>query len=46
MTGRAVPISSYTSSVEVSLPTDGDTLDITVIKTDQGWRVSKYAKAG
>jgi hypothetical protein len=46
VTGPPSAINSYTSSVEVVLPTDGGRLDITVIKTPQGWRVSGYTKAG
>jgi hypothetical protein len=46
VTGPPSAINSYTSSVEVGLPTDGGRLDITVIKTPQGWRVSGYTKAG
>lgn len=46
VTGPPTAIHSYTSSVEVSLPTDGGVLDITVIQTPQGWRVAGYDKAG
>ncbi|MFC4004354.1 hypothetical protein ACFS2C_19600 [Prauserella oleivorans] len=37
---------SFTSSVEVEVPTDGPTLTITVVSTDVGWRVAHYDQAG
>ncbi|MGH3436792.1 MAG: hypothetical protein ACRDRN_10030 [Sciscionella sp.] len=46
VTGPAKATHSFTSSVEVTLPTDGGALDITVIKTMSGWRVADYGKAG
>jgi hypothetical protein len=46
VTGPAVATSSFTSSVEVNLPTNGGMLSITVIQTPQGWRVAKYEQAG
>lgn len=45
VTGKPEPKHSYTSSLEVVLPTNGPKLDITVIKTGSGWRVAHYAKA-
>lgn len=42
VTGDPEVINSYTSSVEVEMPTDGPTLTILVIRTDSGWRVSAY----
>lgn len=46
VTGSAKPLHSYTSSVEVRLPTNGGALDITVISTPAGWRVARYSGAG
>ena len=46
VTGSPTVVHSYTSSVEVTLPTDNATLDITVIQTPAGWRVAGYNKAG
>lgn len=45
VTGEPEPQHSYTSSLEVLLPTDGPKLDITLIKTGSGWRVARYTKA-
>ena len=45
VTGPATPKVSYTISVEVTLPTNGGILDITVISTPQGWRVARYEQA-
>ncbi|KAA9152834.1 hypothetical protein FPZ12_036130 [Amycolatopsis acidicola] len=45
LTGDPVATSSYTSSVQVVVPTDGPKLSITVSKTGAGWRVSKYDQA-
>lgn len=45
VTGNPVVVSSYTSSVQVVIPTDGPKLAITVSKTDAGWRVSEYDQA-
>ncbi|HET6504018.1 MAG TPA: hypothetical protein VFG87_24995 [Amycolatopsis sp.] len=45
VTGDPVVTSSYTSSVQVVIPTDGPKLSITVSKTDAGWRVSDYDQA-
>ncbi|SFQ16328.1 hypothetical protein SAMN05421810_1053 [Amycolatopsis arida] len=46
VTGEPVATMSYTSSVEVEVPTDGPTLSITVVRTDAGWRVAHYEQAG
>jgi hypothetical protein len=46
VTGAAVSVDSTTSSVLADVPTDGGTIQVTVITTpNQGWRVSKYDKA-
>ena len=45
VTGDPVVVSSYTSSVQVVIPTDGPKLSITLSKTDAGWRVSEYDQA-
>ncbi|HEV2779585.1 MAG TPA: hypothetical protein VGX25_09310 [Actinophytocola sp.] len=45
VTGPAVATNSYTSSVEVTVPTNGGTLSITVINTSLGWRVAHYEQA-
>lgn len=45
VTGKPEPVNSYTSSVEADVPTDGPTLRITVISTDEGWRVTRYDRA-
>jgi hypothetical protein len=47
VTGAAVSVDSTTSSVVADVPTDGGTIQVTVITTpSEGWRVSKYDKAG
>jgi hypothetical protein len=46
VTGNPTVTSSYTSSVEVTVPTNAGTLKITVIATPQGWRVAGYDQAG
>jgi hypothetical protein len=47
VTGAAVSVDSTTSSVIADVPTDGGTIQVTVITTPtEGWRVSKYDKAG
>ncbi len=46
VTGTPTVTSSYTSSVEVTVPTNGGILKITVIATPQGWRVAGYDQAG
>lgn len=45
VTGKATATSSYTSSVEAEVPTDGPKLAITVVRTDTGWRVAQYDQA-
>jgi hypothetical protein len=45
VTGDPVVVSSYTSSVQVVIPTDGPKMSITLSKTDAGWRVSEYDQA-
>ena len=42
VTGEPEAVESYTSSVEVKLPTDDGDLLITVIDTPDGWRVAYY----
>lgn len=42
VTGPPVAVESFTSSVKVRLPTDAGDLLITLIDTDDGWRVSFY----
>ncbi|MFC0433421.1 hypothetical protein [Kutzneria buriramensis] len=47
VTGSAVSVDSTTSSVVTDVPTDGGTIQVTVITTpNEGWRVSKFDKAG
>jgi hypothetical protein len=47
VTGSAVSVDSTTSSVVADVPTDGGTIQVTVITTpSQGWRVSKFDRAG
>ncbi|HJQ46202.1 MAG TPA: hypothetical protein VJ870_07755 [Amycolatopsis sp.] len=45
VTGDPVVTSSYTSSVQVVIATDGPKLSITVSQTAAGWRVSEYDQA-
>lgn len=45
VTGDPVATTSFTSSVQVDIPTDGPKLSITVLRTDAGWRVSGYDQA-
>jgi len=45
VTGDAVAKTSYTTSVEATVPTNGGPLSITVISTPQGWRVAHYEAA-
>ncbi|MGH3624338.1 MAG: hypothetical protein ACRDQ5_21555 [Sciscionella sp.] len=45
VTGAARATSSYTSSAEIVVPTDGGELRLSVIRTPQGWRVAGYTKA-
>ena len=42
LTGAPAPAESFTSSVKVTLPTDGGDLLLTVIDTPDGWRVAFY----
>lgn len=46
LTGEPRASQSYTSSVQVLVPTDGPELSISVLKTSAGWRVSDYDQAG
>lgn len=46
VTGAARVKSSYTRSAEIDVPTDGGELQLSLIKTPQGWRVAGYTKAG
>lgn len=46
VTGDPAIVSSYTSSLEVDIPTDGPKLSITVVSTSAGWRVAHYGQAG
>ncbi|MGH3492956.1 MAG: hypothetical protein ACRDRL_08515 [Sciscionella sp.] len=45
ITGAPKVVHSYAGSAEVIVPTDGGGVDITVISTSAGWRVSTYTKA-
>ncbi|HKS43767.1 MAG TPA: hypothetical protein VJT49_01395 [Amycolatopsis sp.] len=45
VTGDPVVSISYTSSLQVVIPTDGPKLAVTVSRTDAGWRVSEYDQA-
>ena len=45
VTGDPVVSSSFTSSVQVVIPTDGPKLSITVSQTPAGWRVAEYDQA-
>lgn len=45
VTGEPEVFVSYTSSVDVDVPTDGPTIRITVVSTDSGWRVANYGEA-
>ncbi|MBB3661782.1 hypothetical protein FB384_000686 [Prauserella sediminis] len=44
--GKAEAGESYPRSVEARIATDGPDLSITVIKTEEGWRVSDYNRVG
>ncbi|CRK61837.1 FIG01033472: hypothetical protein [Alloactinosynnema sp. L-07] len=44
VTGPPVAKLSFEKSVEAEVPTDGGVLRITVIRTDQGWRVANYER--
>jgi hypothetical protein len=45
VTGEPVAGTSYTSSVQLTIPTDGPKLAITVVSTNAGWRVADYDQA-
>jgi hypothetical protein len=45
VTGDPSVVSSFTSSIQVDIPTDGPKLSITVVSTPNGWRVSDYDQA-
>lgn len=45
VTGEPTAKTSYTSSVEVEIATDGPKLSITVVSTNAGWRVAHYGQA-
>lgn len=45
VTGEPTVTKSYTSSVDVLVPTDGPKLSITVAKTPAGWLVTGYDQA-
>lgn len=44
VTGKPKPVDSYQSSLTARVPTDGGAVQVTVVKTGQGWRVSTYGK--
>jgi hypothetical protein len=46
VTGAPTATTSYTSSVDVEISTDGPKLTITVVNTGAGWRVAHYGQAG
>jgi hypothetical protein len=46
VTGAPTVARSYTSSVDVEIPTDGPMLAISVVRTDSGWRVAGYDQVG
>ena len=45
VTGEPVVGTSYSSSVQLTIPTDGPKLAITVVSTNAGWRVADYDQA-
>lgn len=45
VTGEPVVGTSYASSVQLTIPTDGPKLSITVVNTNAGWRVADYDQA-
>ena len=45
VTGEPQVGTSYTSSVQLTIPTDGPKLSITVVNTNAGWRVADYDQA-
>ncbi|WET80706.1 hypothetical protein P3102_05525 [Amycolatopsis sp. QT-25] len=46
VSGEPQVASSVTGSMEVDVPTDGPKVRVTVVKTNPGWRVTKYTQAG
>ena len=44
-TGEPTVEESYTSSVKLTIPTDGPALRLTLISTNAGWRVTDYDQA-
>ncbi|MCA1192543.1 MULTISPECIES: hypothetical protein [unclassified Saccharopolyspora] len=44
ITGPAVPLSSTANSIAARLPTDAGDIEVDVMRTEQGWRVSGYNK--
>jgi len=45
VTGEPVVGTSYPKSLQVTIPTDGPKLAITVVSTNAGWRVADYDQA-
>ncbi|HET6706407.1 hypothetical protein [Amycolatopsis sp.] len=45
VTGEPVVGTAYPSSVQLTIPTDGPKLAITVVSTNAGWRVADYDQA-
>ncbi|MFB9690193.1 hypothetical protein [Amycolatopsis plumensis] len=45
VTGEPVAGTAYPKSVQVTIPTDGPKLAITVVSTNAGWRVADYDQA-
>jgi hypothetical protein len=45
VTGEPVVGTSYTASVQLVIPTDGPKVSITVVSTNEGWRVADYDQA-
>jgi hypothetical protein len=46
VTGPAVTVANYASSVTAAVPTNGGTITLSIIQTPQGWRVAEYEQAG
>jgi hypothetical protein len=44
--GEPQVVSSLAGSMEVDVPTDGPKVRVTVVKTNPGWRVTKFTQAG
>lgn len=44
VTGPPAPLRSTANTMDVRLPTDGGDIEVEVVKTPQGWRVSGYDK--